>query len=82
MTKKELVELIKDLRDDAQVVIEVHDTTLYEDLYDFTVEAISWTRTDFKGGTHKDMQEVRLTAIPHNEKDNDMTKRKINQKLC
>lgn len=71
MTKKELLELMSDVQDDADVVIEVHDTTLHEDLYDFTVEPISWTRTDFKEGTHKLMTEIRLTAIPHNEKDND-----------
>ena len=37
MTKKELLELMIGVQDDADVVIEVHDTTLHEDLYDFTV---------------------------------------------
>jgi hypothetical protein len=49
----------------------VHDTVLHEDLYDFTVEPISWTRTDFKEGTHELMTEVRLAAIPHNEQNNE-----------
>mgnify|MGYP001033254970 FL=1 len=67
MTKKELIELIKDFQDDADVVVEVHDTTLYEDLYDFTIDAVSWTRTDFKEGTHKVMTEIRLTPIEHTQ---------------
>ena len=40
MTKKQLLDLISDYPDNAEVVIEVHDTTLYEDLYDFNVDAI------------------------------------------
>jgi hypothetical protein len=44
MTKKQLLDLIAEYPDDAEVVIEVHDTTLYEDLYDFTLDPISWVR--------------------------------------
>ena len=40
MTKKQLLDLIAEYPDDAEVVIEVHDTTLYEDLYDFTKKVI------------------------------------------
>ena len=44
MTKKQLLELIAEYPDDAEIVINVHDTVLYEDLYDFTVDPISWFR--------------------------------------
>ena len=64
MTKKQLLDLIAEYPDDAEVVIEVHDTTLYEDLYDFTLDPISWTRfhTD---NTSENMHELRLCPIEH-----------------
>ena len=34
MTKKQLLDLIAEYPDDAEVVIEGHDTTLHEDLYE------------------------------------------------
>lgn len=64
MTKKQLLDLIAEYPDDAEVVIEVHDTTLYEDLYDFTLDPISW---DFIDGTSTGLQmhELRLCPIKH-----------------
>ena len=66
MTKTELIDLIAEYPDDASVVIEVHDTSLHEDLYDFTLDCVSWTR--FEPGRQTEMHELRLTAINHNEK--------------
>ncbi len=63
MTKKQLLDLIAQYPDDAEVVIEVHDTTLHEDLYDFTLDPISWTRID--GNQMVDMHELRLCPIEH-----------------
>jgi hypothetical protein len=64
MTKKKLLDLLSAYPDNAEVVIEVHDTSLNEDLYDFTLDPISWTRID--GNQMIDMHELRLTAINHN----------------
>ena len=74
MTKKQLLDLIAEYPDDAEVVIEVHDTTLYEDLYDFTLDSISWPR--FNTGTsnpmdafsYQTMHELRLCPINKNKK--------------
>lgn len=68
MTKKELIDFMSDYPDDALVVIEVPDTTLYEDLYDFTFDGISWTRFEQPGMEQKEMHELRLCAINHCEK--------------
>ena len=59
MTKKQLLDLIAEYPDDAEVVIEVHDTTLHEDLYDFTLDPISWTRFN-TDNTSENMHELRL----------------------
>ena len=69
MTKKELLKLLAPYPDDAEVVIEVHDTTLHEDLYDFKLDPISW---HFKDGTSTGLQmhELRLCPIK-NTNDND-----------
>ena len=69
MTKKELIDFMSDYPDDALVVIEVHDTTLYEDLYDFTFDGVSWKRFDFKANTEQEMHELRLCAINHSEQN-------------
>ena len=64
MTKKQLLDLIAEYPDDAEVVIEVHDTTLNEDLYDFTLDPISWTRLHTNGtSTGLQMHELRLCPI-------------------
>ena len=65
MTKKQLIDLIAEYPDDAEVVIEVHDTALYEDLYDFTLDPIQWTRFDSKEDSHETMHELRLCPIKH-----------------
>ena len=65
MTKKQLLELLAQYPDDASVVIEVHDTTLYEDLYDFTLDPISWTRID--GNQMTNMHELRLCPIKNEQ---------------
>ena len=65
MTKKQLLDLIAQYPDDAEVVIEVHDTALYEDLYNFTLDPISWMRFDFDSNTEEQMHELRLCPIKH-----------------
>lgn len=73
MTKKQLLDLISDYPDNAEVVIEVHDTTLYEDLYDFTLDPISWSRPThqfkFEGlpPDHTEMHELRLCPIKNDQ---------------
>jgi len=66
MTKKQLLDLISDYPDNAEVVVEVHDTTLHEDLYDFKLDPISWKRFDFKTNTEEQMHELRLCPIQNN----------------
>jgi hypothetical protein len=67
MTKAELIDAMAEYPDDAPVVIEVHDTMLSEDLYDFTFDGVSWTRFNFTKNTSEEMHELRLTAINHHE---------------
>ena len=67
MTKAELIDAMREYPDDALVVIEVHDTMLSEDLYDFTFDGVSWTRFNFTDNTSEEMLERRLTAINHHE---------------
>ena len=64
MTKKQLLDLIAQYPDDAEVVIEVHDTSLHEDLYDFTIDPIEWTRFN-TNDTSENMHELRLCPIEH-----------------
>ncbi|MEL0117978.1 MAG: hypothetical protein VXB01_03475 [Opitutae bacterium] len=63
MTKKQLIESIKHLPDDAEVVVEVHDTTLHEDLYDFMLDPIEWTKFSCDNKPQKDMCEIRICPI-------------------
>ena len=63
MTKKELLKLLAPYPDRAEIVIEVHDTTLNEDLYNFTFDPVSWKRFDFKENTEEQMHELRLCPI-------------------
>lgn len=64
MTKKQLLDLIAQYPDDAEIVIDVHDTVLHEDLYDFTLDPISWTRF-YTDNTSENMHELRLCPIQH-----------------
>lgn len=69
MTKRQLLDLISDYPDNAEVVIEVHDTTLHEDLYDFTLDPVSWERFNTESSNPMDsfdyetMHELRLCPI-------------------
>jgi len=63
MTKKQLIESIMHLPDDAEVVVEVHDTTLHEDLYDFTLDPIEWRIPKYDDKPQKDMCEIRICPI-------------------
>ena len=72
MTKKQLLDLISEYPDDSEVVIEVHDTTLNEDLYDFTLDPIQWVRFDNESTNPMDSfnyeyrHELRLCPIQNN----------------
>jgi hypothetical protein len=65
MTKAELIDAMREYPDDSLVVIEVHDTMLSEDLYDFYFEPIDMG-IDSRTGKHQG-HELRLTAINHHE---------------
>ena len=67
MKKKQLLDLLSAYPDDAEVVIEVHDTALHEDLYDFTLDPIQWTRFDFNEDSHETMHELRLCPIKNEQ---------------
>ena len=67
MTKKELLDLISEYPDNAEIVVEVHDTTLHEDLYDFSLDPISWKRFDFDSNTEEQMHEIRICPIKNNK---------------
>ena len=69
MTKKNLLDLLSAYPDDSEVVIEVHDTALHEDLYDFTLDPIQWTRFDFNEDSQETMHELRLCPIKHTNDD-------------
>lgn len=58
MTKKQLLEALKDFRDDDIIVVEVFDTTLYEDLYEFTIDYIE---------VNPELTEIRICPINHYE---------------
>ena len=71
MTKRQLLDLIAEYPDDAEIVIDVHDTVLHEDLYDFTLDPISWERFNTEASNpmdsfnYKMMHELRLCPIEH-----------------
>jgi len=63
MTKKQLIDSLSDFKDDDIVVIMVHDTTAYEDIYDFYVDAV------YLDALHNNCEsEIQLTLINHTEK--------------
>jgi len=66
MTKAELIDAMREYPDDALVVIEVHDTMLAEDLYDFTLDAVDMLRPSAECPI-ENQYELRLTAINHHE---------------
>lgn len=61
LTKKQLLDAIKDCNDDDDVVIEVFDCVLQEDLYEFTVDIVNGVRME--NGTTKN--EIRFSAVPN-----------------
>jgi NTP pyrophosphatase (non-canonical NTP hydrolase) len=63
MTKKELLKALSGFKDTDPVFVEVHDTTLYEDLYEFTIDDI-----DMGNG----VTEIRLCPTPHNDGHTDL----------
>ncbi len=67
MTKAELIDAMREYPDDSLVVIEVHDTMLAEDLYDFTFDAVDMLRPSAECPI-ENQYELRLTAINHHEK--------------
>ena len=69
MTKKQLLKLLAPYPDRAEIVIEVHDTTLNEDLYNFTFDPVEWERFNTESPNPMDafdyetMYELRLCPI-------------------
>ncbi len=55
MTKAELIKALEGFNDDDYIVVEVHDTVLNEDLYDFDLDFIE--TLNFK---HEVMTEIRI----------------------
>jgi len=66
MTKAELIDAMREYPNDSLVVIEVHDTMLAEDLYDFTLDAVDMLRPSAECPI-ENKYELRLTAINHHE---------------
>lgn len=60
-TKKELLEALEGTNDNDIVVVEVHDTTLTEDLYSFYVDIIGGIELE----NGELVNEIRFTAIPY-----------------
>jgi hypothetical protein len=63
MTKAELIDALREYKDDDLIVIEVHDTTLGEDLYDFYFDSVDMG-IDSRTGKHAG-HELRLSVINH-----------------
>lgn len=69
-TKRDLIEALKDLDDDDDVVIEVHDDVLTDDLYLFYVDVIDGLK-DINGNEFK---EIRLCPLRWEEIDKEHIK--------
>jgi hypothetical protein len=72
MTKAELLDALSDYHDDDLIVVNVHDTELYEDNYDFYVDGIVVGRELIRhpsGHQSKDRiierYEIHITPINH-----------------
>lgn len=61
MRVKELKELLNKFKDKDIVVVEVHDTVLYEDLYEFELDNVDCM------GLSEARTEVRICPINHTE---------------
>tara|TARA_R100001460_G_scaffold9049_1_gene22089 strand:- start:12110 stop:12307 length:198 start_codon:yes stop_codon:yes gene_type:complete len=61
MTIKELKDVLKTYNDNDVVVVEVHDTILYEDLYEFDIDSIKMD---------KNRKEIRICPKNHKEEVN------------
>jgi hypothetical protein len=70
MTKAELIDALREYPDDSLVVIEVHDTTLSEDLYDFTLDAVDMLRPSAECPI-ENKYELRLCAVNHKKNNSD-----------
>lgn len=57
----EFKKLLEQFNDEDVVVVDVHDTVLFEDLYDFTVGS------DISMGLPDGRQEVRISPVDHSE---------------
>ena len=61
MTKAQLIKALEGYNDNDVVVVEVHDTVLNEDLYDFDLDFI-----ETRNVKHEVMTEIRICPIQHN----------------
>ena len=61
MKIKELKKILDQYNDNDVVVVEVHDTILYEDLYEFNIDSIKMD---------KDRKEIRICPKNHKEEVN------------
>jgi hypothetical protein len=64
MKKKDLIKALEEFDDDDFVVISVHDTVAYEDLYEFFVDPIHMG-IDKEGNDRG--HEIHLNLIPHHK---------------
>ena len=61
MTKGELIEALSGYADDDIIVVEVHDTVLHEDLYDFTIDVVEGLQM-MDGSV---IREIRICPVQH-----------------
>ena len=74
MTKAELIDALSDYHDDDIIVVNVHDTELFEDNYDFYIDGIVLGRELIRhpsGHQSKDKiikrHEIHITPINHRQ---------------